>query len=221
MTFKKLALGFVALIFLPGLAFAQSTATPVVTGYLTTSGCAYGQTTCFVQFGSGGGGGGGAVTNAGTFAVQNTTATPAGTNIIGKVGIDQTTPGTTNGVSEVASAIAQFTPGVTAGVGTLTVAGTKNLYTAYLTNTDTVVHYLWIVNTTTAPVNGTFTAGIVSGNVQDCIAVAAGTSGSIGGLSIPENFSAQPYLANSTTGCGATSNTLTLSTIGFMHVLAK
>lgn len=42
--------------------------------------------------------GGGAVTNAGTFAVQNTAATPAGANIIGKVGIDQTTPGTTNGV---------------------------------------------------------------------------------------------------------------------------
>lgn len=40
----------------------------------------------------------GAVTNAGTFAVQNTAATPAGSNIIGKVGIDQTTPGTTNGV---------------------------------------------------------------------------------------------------------------------------
>jgi len=37
-----------------------------------------------------------AVTNAGTFAVQNTAATPAGTNIVGKVGIDQTTDGTTN-----------------------------------------------------------------------------------------------------------------------------
>lgn len=40
-----------------------------------------------------------AVTNAGTFAVQNTAATPAGTNLIGKVGIDQTTPGTTNAVA--------------------------------------------------------------------------------------------------------------------------
>lgn len=39
-----------------------------------------------------------AVTNAGIFAVQNTAATPAGSNIIGKVGIDQTTPGTTNAV---------------------------------------------------------------------------------------------------------------------------
>lgn len=62
--------------------------------------------------GSGGGGGGGAVTQSGTWTVQpgntanttpwlwtTTTATPAGTNIIGKTGIDQTTPGTTNKVS--------------------------------------------------------------------------------------------------------------------------
>ena len=38
----------------PCAAFAQSTATPVVTGYLTTSGCPAGQTSCFVQFGPGG-----------------------------------------------------------------------------------------------------------------------------------------------------------------------
>lgn len=35
---------------------------------------------------------------SGNLRVTNTTAIPAGTNIIGKVGIDQTTPGTTNGV---------------------------------------------------------------------------------------------------------------------------
>ena len=39
------------------------------------------------------------VTNSGTFAVQNNAATPVGTNIIGKVGIDQTTDGTTNKVA--------------------------------------------------------------------------------------------------------------------------
>lgn len=48
--------------------------------------------------GCSGGGGSSVVTNAGVFAVQNTAATPAGTALIGKVGIDQTTPGTTNGV---------------------------------------------------------------------------------------------------------------------------
>src|SRR6202012_2399104 len=49
------------------------------------------------------------VVGTGTFAVQNTTATPAGTNLIGKVGIDQTTPGTTNGVQTLSGS----TTGVT------------------------------------------------------------------------------------------------------------
>lgn len=39
-------------------ARAQSTAQPVVPGYLTTSGCSYGLTTCFVQYGSSGPAGG-------------------------------------------------------------------------------------------------------------------------------------------------------------------
>jgi hypothetical protein len=42
---------------------------------------------------SGGGGGGGVVTNNGTFAVQNTAATPAGTNFIGSVNPDSTGSG--------------------------------------------------------------------------------------------------------------------------------
>jgi hypothetical protein len=37
------------------------------------------------------------------FAVQVNAAIPAGTNLIGKVGIDQTTPGTTNGVQDAAT----------------------------------------------------------------------------------------------------------------------
>lgn len=55
-----------------------------------------------------------AVTNAGTFAVQNTAATPAGTNIVGKVGIDQTTDGTTNLVAAKQSGTWTFQPGNTA-----------------------------------------------------------------------------------------------------------
>ena len=39
------------------------------------------------------------VVGTGTLSVQNTAATPAGTNLIGKVGIDQTTTGTTNAVA--------------------------------------------------------------------------------------------------------------------------
>lgn len=53
----RLALGILALGLLTSAALAQSTATPVVPGYLTTSGCPSGYTTCFVQYGGGGGGG--------------------------------------------------------------------------------------------------------------------------------------------------------------------
>lgn len=55
----------IAVLFGLGLAgptLAQVTAAPVVTGYWSTSGCSYGLTTCFVQFGAGGGGGGGSAT---------------------------------------------------------------------------------------------------------------------------------------------------------------
>ncbi len=45
------------------------------------------------------------VTNAGVFAVQVSSALPAGSAIIGNVRIDQTTPGTTNGVQLPASQV--------------------------------------------------------------------------------------------------------------------
>jgi hypothetical protein len=54
---------------------------PNNSGYLTIDSTGH-----LCTSGSGGGGGGGAVTNAGTFAVQNTAATPTGTNTIGTVG---------------------------------------------------------------------------------------------------------------------------------------
>jgi hypothetical protein len=53
-----------------------------------------------------GGAGGGAVTNAGTFAVQNTAATPAGTNTIGSVKL---TDGTSTAVLKAASTAAAAT----------------------------------------------------------------------------------------------------------------
>lgn len=67
-----------------GAKFDVTPASPVATTYLPvrlTDGSAFYSAT-------GGGGGGGAVTNAGTFAVQNTAATPAGTNVIGHVIVD-------------------------------------------------------------------------------------------------------------------------------------
>lgn len=53
--FALFALGYLA----PVCADAQSTATPVVPGYLTTSGCTAGLSSCFVPYGPSGGGGGG------------------------------------------------------------------------------------------------------------------------------------------------------------------
>lgn len=70
-------------------AFAQSTATPVVTGYLSTSACPYGQTTCFVQYGANSGGT--------TVTANQGTANAGGANAW-PVQISQTTPGTSNGV---------------------------------------------------------------------------------------------------------------------------
>lgn len=78
------------------------------------------------------GGGGGAVTNAGTFAVQNTAATPAGAALIGKVGIDQTTPDSTNLVSNKLS-VATFVSGVATQTSTTSTSligavATKSIY---------------------------------------------------------------------------------------------
>lgn len=54
--------GLFVLAFAPA-ALAQSTAQPVITGYLTTSGCPAGQTSCFVQFGAAGPSGATVITN--------------------------------------------------------------------------------------------------------------------------------------------------------------
>lgn len=64
-----------------------------------------------------------AVTQSGTWSVGINLPLPAGTNLLGKVGIDQTTPGTTNGVQLTAGTalagkvgIDQTTPGTTNAV---------------------------------------------------------------------------------------------------------
>lgn len=44
-----------------------------------------------------------AVSQSGTWNVTVNTALPAGTNLVGKMGLDQTTPGTTNGVQDAAT----------------------------------------------------------------------------------------------------------------------
>lgn len=107
-------------------------------------------------------------------------------------------------------------PVVSQGVSTLLgKAAPGNLYTAYVTATaDT---WLMVFNSTTAPTNGTVTAGTASGDYQDCIKVPSGTSASVGGLPIPESFSVGIYYALSSTACP----TLTLATTGTIHGMQK
>lgn len=73
MYFRLLFVALVALG-LAGTASAQNTAQPVITGYLTMSGCpSTALTPCFVQYGVGGGGGGGSVTQGTTPWVDDIT----------------------------------------------------------------------------------------------------------------------------------------------------
>lgn len=98
-----------------------------------------------------------------------TSSTPAGTNIIGRVGIDQTTPGTTNGVVNNAALNATTNIGNVYGAsnvtptdcsGTITTGGTaQNAFTAGSTKHGfTILNFdttepLWISFTTTAAAN--------------------------------------------------------------------
>lgn len=87
-----------AALLVAGCANAQSSAQPVVTGYLTTSGCTSGVTTCFVQYGAGGGGGGGAsvTQRASVAAVTAGTGQPLyGDSASGAVLFEPVKPGTT------------------------------------------------------------------------------------------------------------------------------
>lgn len=125
------------------------------------------------------------------------------------------TPTTTVDVPS-AAATSAITPVASNAASTLLgKASAGNLYTAYLT--ASADSWLYVFNSTTAPVNGAVTAGAASGNYQDCIKVATGTTASIGVISIPERFSSGIYLAISSTACG----TLTLATTGFLHALVQ
>lgn len=121
-----------------------------------------------------------AVTNAGTFAVQATqsgtwnigtvttvsavtaisNALPAGTNLLGKVGIDQTTAVTTNGVviAPVAAAAAGIAPVVSTALetGHVIKASAGNLYGLNV-STTTVAGFVLIFNSTTVPAAGAVT----------------------------------------------------------------
>ena len=96
--------------------------------------------------------------------------TPAGTNLIGKVGIDQTTPGTTNGVQvnaalpAGANSIGSVLLGIAASDGstTITIGGTaQSLFAGatptngwWVVNPDSTED-CWVSDSTTAAANNT------------------------------------------------------------------
>ncbi len=128
-----------------------------------------------------------AVTNAGTFAVQNTASTPAGSAIMGKVGIDQTTPGTTNGVvvnsgtvaateaSGANVALGSTTDAPLTGAASTTAATlqaeTKGLYNQFQAGTAKLQGALWYTEASAASI-------AASGNGAGTLRSTGGSSGS-------------------------------------------
>lgn len=105
-----------------------------------------------------------------------TNALPAGTNLMGKVGIDQTTPGTTNATSiaQIGSNTVNTGTGA-AGVGTLRVA----------TSTDSTIG---TVTTLTSGNVGGFTT-YVSSTITMSVAGAYATGDYMGTTTTPQSFS--------------------------------
>lgn len=113
---KSAFLGVLGAVCLAAPSFAQSTATPVVTGYLSTSGCPSGQTSCFVQYGS-------------TGPPSSVTVTPA--SVTG--GVTGPTVGTSSAQALAAGlriALAIQNVSATASVGCRADGGTAALNTA-------------------------------------------------------------------------------------------
>ena len=122
----------------------------------------------------------------------------AGTSIVGKVGIDQTTPVTTNGivVAPTSASAAGITPIVSASAeGSHVLKGSPgNLYSLYVT-TGATSGYVMTFNATTAPAYGAVTP-------IECVPVfATSTLGLTFGSGPPDVYSTGITAVFSSTGC--------------------
>lgn len=82
----------------------------------------------------------------------------------------------------------------------------------------TAACYLMVFNATSAPADGATTAGTASGNLQDCVPIAAnGTNGVNYAPGPGESFSVGITAVISSTACG----TKTSSAVGFIHGSAR
>lgn len=148
---------------------------------------------------------------------------PAGANVIGKVGIDQTTPGVTNGttVAPTSAAAAGIAPSVSAPVsGLLLKSSGGNLYDVYITTGGTA-GFLLITNSTALSFSTALSliTGVNNGNLQDCVPAPANTTTQIsytpGPLEVFANGIAA-YFSVPAAGQGCTSF-LPTSATAFIH----
>lgn len=89
-------------------------------------------------------------TSLATIATNSASAIPAGTNVIGKVGIDQTTPGTTNAVQQVPGTsggltVTTFEPGASDNHTNLK-NGAGQVYSITAFNNSATINYLRLYN---------------------------------------------------------------------------
>ncbi len=133
-----------------------------------------------------------------------TASLPAGTNILGKVGIDQTTDITTNGV-EIAPTAATAA-GITGIASTVSEsshvlkATPGNLYGAYATNQTSTAGFLVIINATSAPTDGAITP-------LDCIPLPGNSSASISRIPGPPRIYSTGITAVVTSGANCFTKT--------------
>lgn len=85
------------------------------------------------------------------------------------------------------------------------------LFTVY--GNCTAACWLMTFNSTTAPSNGSTTAGTASGNMVECFDIAAGGSKSVSYLPFNTFYSVGIVAVISSTACA----TLTLSTVGYVN----
>lgn len=140
------------------------------------------------------------------------TAGTAATEVVSIQGIASMTPvlATPSPTSASAQALTDVVCG--SGVSSCVLkASAGNFYGAYAE--CSAACWLMVFNATSAPSNGSTTAGKGSGNLVDCIAIPAGDQRSITYPTFPVALSVGITAAISSTTCA----TLTLATTGFVH----
>ncbi len=152
-----------------------------------------------------------AVTNSGTFAVQVSSALPAGSAIIGKVGIDQTTPGTTNAVAPTAATTGGASMyHLPSSANTTNATNVKNaagtVYGLEAFNTSSATKYLKLYDKSSAPSVGSDTP-------VKTIAIPPTSGGALGGVvrSYPAGLAFAAGISYALTGLPADNDTTALA----------